>query len=163
MVKELVDLINKERPPSAIPLDNDHVTIRCLPHVLHLAVIDLLKALKSLAEDEELDIGLDSLTEDQAEQLHADRKAGEDESEEFELSDADLGHAADNIVIWQHRAHLLIPAVQFGGRAFGRHIAASDGNVVLIIVFVRQCVDKGVPTTRDPRWFKEVRVLFKYP
>lgn len=102
MVKELVDLINNERPPSATPLDKDRVTIRCLPHVLHLAVTDLLKELKSLAEDEELDIGLDSLTDEEAERLHADRKAGEDENDKFELSDADLGYAILKVSILFH-------------------------------------------------------------
>ena len=94
MVKELIDLMNDEHPESATPLDKDKCTIRCLPHVLHLAVTDLLKALKSLAEDDELDIAQDTLTEEDAERLHAERIAGEDvENDGQQLSDADLGFA----------------------------------------------------------------------
>jgi hypothetical protein len=95
MVKELIDLINLERPDTATPLEKDKVTIRCLPHVLHLAVTDLMKGIKSLAEDEELDIGADILTEDDAERLHAERMAGKEneEDDESELSDVDLAYA----------------------------------------------------------------------
>jgi hypothetical protein len=94
MVKELVDLINGTLPPTADPHDKDRVTIRCLPHILHLAVTDLMKALKSLAEDDELDISQEPLTEEQAERLHAERTAGESgDGTEVPLSDTDLGSA----------------------------------------------------------------------
>jgi hypothetical protein len=94
MVKELIGLMNAERPVSAKPLDKDKCTIRCLPHVLHLAVTDLLKALKSLAKDDELDIVQDPLTEEEAERLHAERMPGEGvDDEQHQLSDADLGYA----------------------------------------------------------------------
>jgi hypothetical protein len=94
MIKELVDLINLARPSTDTPIDKERTTIRCLPHVLHLAVTDLMKALKSLAEDDELDVELDPLTEEQAERLHAERRAGEqDEQDKVQLSDTDLGFA----------------------------------------------------------------------
>lgn len=99
MVTELVDMINTKRPTAAA-LDKERVTIRCLPHILHLAVTDLLKALKSLAEDEELEIGTDTLTEEQAERLHAERKAGEvgGGDDELALSDTDLAFAILKVI-----------------------------------------------------------------
>ena len=94
MIRELVDLINGKLPPAAEPYDKDRVTIRCLPHVIHLAVTDLMKALKSLAEDEELDILQETLTEEQAERLHAERTVGGgEEGTEVPLNDTDLGSA----------------------------------------------------------------------
>jgi hypothetical protein len=94
MVKELVDLINRTLPPTVDHHEKDRVTIRCLPHVLHLAVTDLMKALKSLAEDDELDISQEALTEEQAERLHAEPTAGEaGDDAEAPLSDTDLGSA----------------------------------------------------------------------
>jgi hypothetical protein len=94
MVKELVELINRSLPPTSATHDKDRVTIRCLPHVLHLTVTDLMKALKSLAEDDELDISQEALTEEEAERLHAESKAGEEEEgSEAPLSDTDLGSA----------------------------------------------------------------------
>ena len=91
MITELVDLLNEQRPASLPQLDKDRVTIRCLPHVLHLAVTELLKALKSLREDEELDVLLDDLTEEQA----GLRTAGEVEEgdNEMSLTDVDLAYA----------------------------------------------------------------------
>ena len=96
MVKELIELINIDRPDSITPLDKDRCTIRCLPHVLHLAITDLLKALKSLAKDATLDIVTDALTEEEAERLHAERStaAADDDSDvPEELSDTDRAYA----------------------------------------------------------------------
>jgi hypothetical protein len=92
MIAELVDLLNEKRPATLPQLDKDRVTIRCLPHVLHLAVTELLKALKSLSEDEELDAFVNDLTEEQAE-LHAERTAGKGEDDDIPMSDADLAYA----------------------------------------------------------------------
>jgi hypothetical protein len=92
MIKELVELLNENRPASLPYLDKDRVTIRCLPHVLHLAVTELLKALKSLGEDEELDVLVEELTEEQAE-LHAERAADGDDDGDVPMSDADLAYA----------------------------------------------------------------------
>jgi hypothetical protein len=84
----LVGLINAKRDGSASEplLDKDKATIRCLAHVLHLAVSELLKALKSLPEDKELEIGSNSLSEEEAERLHAERTVS---------GDSDLEGAAD--------------------------------------------------------------------
>lgn len=85
--------------------DNDRATIRCLPHVVHLAVMALLVGVKAIKPDTPLDSAIiDDLTTAEAEDIVAmeNTESSEEDSSTVPDRSVDLMSAIENVSRLSH-------------------------------------------------------------